>query len=106
MDFRLKRLYEAAHAGDVYSLNELLEEDNLLLEMAITTNEVNNNPLHIAATLGYADFVREILRRKPKFAHEFNSQHMSSLHLAAAHGHVDVAQELLQVLIISVFFFY
>lgn len=103
MDSRFKRLYEAAYAGDVCSLKELLEEDNLLLDRVVTTTEVNDNPLHIAATLGHADFARVILWRKPKLALEFNSQHMSPLHLAAAQGHLEVAQELLQVFLVSVF---
>jgi ankyrin repeat protein len=103
MDFRLKRLYEGAYANDVHSLNELLEEDNLLLDRVVTTTEVTDNPLHVAAFLGHAGFTKEIIQRKPKLAREFNEQGMSPLHLASAEGHLQVVEVLLEVFLVPLF---
>lgn len=97
MDFRLKCLYEASYVGNVNSLKKLLEEDKLLLDRVITATEVSDNPLHIAAVLGYASFVREIIQRNPMLGHEINAQGMTPLHLAVAKGHVEVASALIEV---------
>lgn len=106
MEARIKRLYAAAHAGDIGSLKELLEEDQLLLEWAVSTTEANDNPLHIAAVRGYAGFAKEIVHRNRNLAREVNWQGMSPLHLAAVHDHLQVAEELVQVFLILSFLFF
>ena len=98
MDTLFARLEEASHAGDVNLLKELLKEDKLLLEKVTGRTSGRDNPLHIAAMLGHADFVREVIHHKPELAKELNGQGLSPLHLAATHGHVTVVKELLNVI--------
>ncbi|KAJ3682358.1 hypothetical protein LUZ60_014931 [Juncus effusus] len=96
MDTIFTRLEEASRVGDVDSLKRLLEEDKLLLERVIARTSAKDNPLHIAALLGHADFAAEIINRKPELAKELNGQGLSPLHLAAAHNHLAVVKELLK----------
>ncbi|XP_065029675.1 ankyrin repeat-containing protein BDA1-like [Musa acuminata AAA Group] len=91
------RLEEAAYAGDLTLLRRLLQEDRLLLHrQAIAAAHLSDSPLHIAASLGHSDLVREILAVNPELAHGRNSEGLSALHLAAAQGHLSVVNELLQ----------
>ncbi|CAL9204465.1 unnamed protein product [Musa hybrid cultivar] len=91
------RLEEAAYAGDLTLLRRLLQEDRLLLHrQAIAAAHLSDSPLHIAASLGHSDLVREILTVNPELAHGRNSEGLSALHLAAAQGHLSVVNELLQ----------
>ena len=92
-------LYEAACQGSVPSLLELLQQDRLLLDRAMISNQtsLNETPLHVAAMLGHADFAKEILRRKPELAEELDSNRSSPLHLAAARGHAETVRALLAV---------
>ncbi|KAJ8511702.1 hypothetical protein OPV22_002136 [Ensete ventricosum] len=91
------RLEEAAYAGDVTLLRRLQQEDRLLLhKQAIAVAHLSDSPLHIAASLGHSDFVREILAVNPELAHGRNREGRSALHLAAAQGHLPVVKELLQ----------
>ena len=98
MDTHFTKLEEASKDGDVNLLKELLKNDNLLLEKVIGRTSVSDNPLHIAAMLGHADFVREVIHHKSDLAKELNDQGLSPLHLAAAYGHVTVVKELLKVI--------
>nr|GMD90045.1 ankyrin repeat-containing protein BDA1-like [Ipomoea batatas] len=86
-------VFEAALEGDVATLKRLLHEDPLILDRTIV-NIYSETPLHVAAMLGYHDFVKEIITRKPKLVKELNSKQSSPLHLAAAKGHVDVVRAL------------
>ncbi|XP_031112771.1 ankyrin repeat-containing protein NPR4-like isoform X1 [Ipomoea triloba] len=86
-------VFEAALEGDVATLKRLLHEDPLILDRTIV-NIYSETPLHVAAMLGYHDFVKEIITRKPQLTKELNSKHSSPLHLAAAKGHVDVVRAL------------
>ncbi|XP_064987567.1 ankyrin repeat-containing protein BDA1-like [Musa acuminata AAA Group] len=91
------RLEEAAYAGDLTLLRRLLQEDRLLLHrQAIAAAHLSDSPLHIAASLGHSDLVREILTVNPELAHGRNREGLSALHLAAAQGHLSVVNELLQ----------
>ncbi|CAL9208075.1 unnamed protein product [Musa hybrid cultivar] len=91
------RLEEAAYAGDLTLLRRLLQEDRLLLHrQAIAAAHLSDSPLHIAASLGHSDLVREILAVNPELAHGRNREGLSALHLAAAQGHLSVVNELLQ----------
>ena len=89
------RLEKASHAGDLEELRQLLQEDGLLLHRPNTLHPADS-PLHIAAALGHAHFVKEILARKPECALGFNTQGLTALHLACANGHSLVVRELLQ----------
>ncbi|KAJ6819314.1 putative ankyrin-1 [Iris pallida] len=89
MDHRLR---EASISGDVHSLHQLLQEDRLLLNRPTYCCD---NPLHVAATLGHADFAAEVLRLRPDLARELDLGGHTPLHLAAANGHAVVAKVLL-----------
>nr|XP_029117206.1 ankyrin repeat-containing protein BDA1-like isoform X2 [Elaeis guineensis] len=91
------RLEAASLAGDVGAFLQLLRVDSLLLDRLSTTHHTSNNPLHIAALLGHADFASAILSRRPKLAQDLNEQGFSPLHLASANGHLSVVKELLKV---------
>ncbi|KAF8389410.1 hypothetical protein HHK36_026105 [Tetracentron sinense] len=91
-----RRLYEASRHGSVHSLNDLLEENELILHRVSTTC-LHETPLHIAAMLGHFDFVRAVLFRNPKLASELDSQGCSPLHFASAEGYVDIVRELLKI---------
>ncbi|CAL9780983.1 unnamed protein product [Musa acuminata subsp. burmannicoides] len=59
------RLEEAAYAGDLTLFRRLLQEDRLLLHrQAIAAAHLSDSPLHIAASLGHSDLVRDP-HRKP-----------------------------------------
>lgn len=91
-----KMVFEAALKGDVASLKRLLDDDPLVLERSMVS-VYSDTPLHVAAMLGYEDFAKEILKRKPELATELNSKQSSPLHLAAAMGHAGVVRALLLV---------
>jgi ankyrin repeat protein len=96
----LKHLDEASNDGDINKLEQLLREDPLLLDRALT--EVRDNPLHIGALQGHVDFTSEVLRLKPELETKLNGQGQSPLHLAAARGHLQVAQILVDKVLSSV----
>ncbi|KAJ4717499.1 Ankyrin repeat family protein [Melia azedarach] len=88
-------LYDAAVRGGVPTLLELLQQDPLILDRVIL-NCLSETPLHVAVMLGHADFVKEILCRKPEFADELDSRQSSALHIASQKGYVEIVQALLQ----------
>ncbi|KAM7515711.1 hypothetical protein LguiA_005294 [Lonicera macranthoides] len=94
---REKRLYEASLKGDVQSLKELLQEDELILEHRVPITCFNETPLHVAALKGHVDFARAILEEKPDLVTELDSRGRSPLHLASANGHVEMVKFLVTV---------
>ncbi|GAY68434.1 hypothetical protein CUMW_264070 [Citrus unshiu] len=76
-----QRLNEAAQAGNVDALYELIWEDAHLLDQIDQVPFVDT-PLHIAASMGHVDFALEIMRLKPSFARKKNQYGFSPLHLA------------------------
>ncbi|XVF49454.1 hypothetical protein PTKIN_Ptkin04bG0013900 [Pterospermum kingtungense] len=89
------RLFESAWTGNVDEFHKLLKENPLILHtISLYSSE---NPLHIASAAGHVGFVREILRLRPEYAKEVNTDGFSPLHLAAANGHIEVVRELLNV---------
>ena len=91
------RLAAASQSGDLGAFLQLLQEDSLLLDRPRTIPYPSNNPLHVAALFGHADFASEILVRGSKLAKDLNEQGFSPLHLASANGHLSVVKELLKV---------
>ncbi|KAI9176406.1 hypothetical protein LWI28_002426 [Acer negundo] len=55
------RLYKAACDGDVKALQELLQENPLILFKASLSSSSSESPLHIAASLGHAEFAKLML---------------------------------------------
>ncbi|RWR94512.1 ankyrin repeat-containing protein BDA1-like protein [Cinnamomum micranthum f. kanehirae] len=93
-----RRLHKAAISGDVPLLHDLLQQDEHILgEVKVMHDPIDHeNPLHVAAQFGHVDFAREILSRKPEYAHELNSQGQSPLHLASGARHLEVVKLLLE----------
>ncbi|KAF9671818.1 hypothetical protein SADUNF_Sadunf12G0088100 [Salix dunnii] len=88
------RLFEAAQAGNIDQLQQLLTENPFILSNTQLSAE---NPLNIAAAMGHVDFVKEILRLKPVFAGEVNQEGFSPMHIAAENGQVEIVKELMKV---------
>lgn len=91
-----KRLYEASVSGNVYTLNTLIQEDQLILDRVNITC-FDETPLHIAALRGHLDFARALLIRKPQLASELDASRRSPLHLASVQGNAAMVRELLRV---------
>ncbi|KAJ0089690.1 hypothetical protein Patl1_14548 [Pistacia atlantica] len=91
-----RRIFEAAEEGNIISLRNLLQEDALILDR-ITVSCYGETPLHIASMLGHAEFVQEILGRKPELAGELDSRKSSPLHLATSKGYLDIVKKLVSV---------
>ena len=93
----IKLLYQAAQEGNVTTFRKLVKEDNLILDR-FNNNDFFETPLHVAAMLGHVDFVKEILKHKPKLATELDTRHLTPLHLAVANGHVETVRVLLSAI--------
>ncbi|KAL3738991.1 hypothetical protein ACJRO7_020393 [Eucalyptus globulus] len=91
-----RRLLEAAERGNIDELKDLISSNGLILE-EMDLEEAGHTPLHVACVAGHPDFVRELLKRMPKFAEKVNAGGFSPLHIAAARGNFEVARELLTV---------
>ncbi|MCE5166857.1 hypothetical protein HAX54_028152 [Datura stramonium] len=89
-----KRLYEAAAEGDVRTLHELLQHDDLILDR-LTLTCFNETPLHIAAMRGHVELVKLILTRNPLLAAELDFRKSSALHVASIKGYLEIVKELL-----------
>ena len=88
-----RRLLDAAQAGNVDALHQLLRENPLILHTTALASA--ENPLHISSISGQVDFVKELMRLKPDFTKELNQDGFSPIHMAAANGNQDVVMELL-----------
>ncbi|GKE05986.1 ankyrin repeat-containing domain, PGG domain protein, partial [Tanacetum coccineum] len=71
----------------------LLQQDPLILDK-VTLNRDDDMPPHVASMLGHIDFVKEILKQKPEFCMECDSQKRLDLHLASSKGHVEIVKAL------------
>ena len=89
-----RRLLDAAQAGNVEDLHQLLRENPLILHTTALASA--ENPLHISSISGHVDFVKELIRLKPDFIKELNQDGFSPIHMAAANGHQEVVMELLK----------
>lgn len=98
MSFRSKdqRLNEAAQAGNVDALYELIWEDAYLLDQ-IDRVPFMDTPLHIAASMGHVNFALEIMRLKPSFARKQNQYGFSPLHLALQKKQTQMVRRLIDV---------
>ncbi|KAH7574428.1 hypothetical protein JRO89_XS03G0294800 [Xanthoceras sorbifolium] len=91
-----RNIYEAAVEGSVTTLLNLLQQDALVLDRFMVGCHAET-PLHIASLLGHAEFVQEILSRKPELAGELDARKSSPLHLATAKGYLDIVKMLVSV---------
>ncbi|GMQ11542.1 hypothetical protein CsSME_00054145 [Camellia sinensis var. sinensis] len=90
-----RRLIEAAQAGNVDLLLNLIKYDSLILHSASLAE--GETPLHIASMAGHLNFVQQILTLRPEFATELNQDGFSPLHIASANGYLEIVKELLKV---------
>ncbi|XVF79715.1 hypothetical protein PTKIN_Ptkin15bG0011700 [Pterospermum kingtungense] len=91
-----EKLFEAARAGNIEVLQDLLAKNPLIL-VDVTLSSSTESPLHVAVKAGQLDFVREIIKHKPEFAKEMNTDGYRPLDIAAITGHIDIVKQLLQV---------
>lgn len=91
-----QRLNEAAQAGNVDALYEVIWEDASLLDQIDRVPFVDT-PLHIAASMGHINFALEIMRLKPSFARKQNQYGFSPLHLALQNKHTPTVLRLIDV---------
>ncbi|KAK9204185.1 hypothetical protein WN943_014443 [Citrus x changshan-huyou] len=97
MSFRTdQRLNEAAQAGNVDALYELIWEDAYLLDQIDQVPFVDT-PLHTAASMGHINFALEIMRLKPSFARKQNQYGFCPLHLALQKTHTQMVLRLIDV---------
>ena len=95
MSFRTdQRLNEAAQAGNVDALYELIWEDAYLLDQIDQVPFVDT-PLHIAASMGHINFALEIMRLKPSFSRKQNQYGFCPLHLALQKTHTQMVLRLI-----------
>ncbi|KAK9144726.1 hypothetical protein Sjap_004629 [Stephania japonica] len=90
----LLRLFEAARLGSVEALLEMLAGDPLILERVPLAQDT---PLHVAVLAGKAEFAKEILRQRPRYALELNKDGFSPIHIASINGDIELVRELLKV---------
>ncbi|KDO39895.1 hypothetical protein CISIN_1g0222002mg, partial [Citrus sinensis] len=91
-----QRLNEAAQAGNVDALYELIWEDAYLIDQIDQVPFVDTH-LHIAASMGHVNFALEIMRLKPSFARKQNQYGCSPLHLALQNSHTQMVLRLIDV---------
>ncbi|XP_052292814.1 ankyrin repeat-containing protein BDA1-like isoform X2 [Citrus sinensis] len=91
-----QRLNEAAQAGNVDGLYELIWEDVYLLDHIDQVPFVDT-PLHTAASMGHINFALEIMRLKPSFARKQNQYGFCPLHLALQKTHTQMVLRLIDV---------
>ncbi|XP_022131645.1 ankyrin-3-like [Momordica charantia] len=97
-----KRLYEAAHNGDVRTLLEIAGRYPSLLYggswvEAPYESGLPEPPLQVAAFYGHLDLVERMVAMEPALAHHSDKKGLSPLHMAAANGHVNIITRLLRV---------
>ncbi|XP_039122029.1 uncharacterized protein LOC120258642 [Dioscorea cayenensis subsp. rotundata] len=116
------RLEEACYTANLGMLHSLLREEKLLLHRLSSSSSNTasiDNPLHIAASLGYADIANELIIKNPRGLPALHlhlkiikllisnvGSHFCSLkdkngklaiHIAAMKGRIDILEELIQV---------
>jgi len=74
-----QRLEEAAIQGKTASLKKILEEDPLILRRVKMSCFVYT-PLHVAASEGHLEFVRELLDNNKALARVLDNRRWSALH--------------------------
>ncbi len=97
---RVKKYLNAARAGDVKALKDIVREDggDKKGETAFMSNKeaTGKNCLHFAAAMGRAEACEYILKIAPKIVGEKDSAGNTALHMACRGGHLSVAQILVK----------
>ena len=90
-----QRLEEAAIQGKTASLKQILGKDPLILRRVMVGCFVHT-PLHVAASGGHLEFVRELLDNNQALARVLDERRWSALHLAAANGYHEIVEVLVE----------
>ncbi|XP_052182914.1 uncharacterized protein LOC127795340 isoform X3 [Diospyros lotus] len=88
-------LHEAAIQGKTDSLKDILGKDPLILQRVMVGCTVHT-PLHVAASGGHLEFVRELLNNNEALARVLDKRRWSALHLAAANGYHEIVEVLVK----------
>ncbi|KAL6513547.1 hypothetical protein OROGR_021033 [Orobanche gracilis] len=92
-----RTLTEAAGAGDVEKLHNLIRDNPFLFRAANLAEGDGTSPLHIACMGGHIDFTKQVLNLNPGSALELNRDGFTPLHIASASGDTEIVRELLEV---------
>ncbi|XP_060673694.1 ankyrin repeat-containing protein BDA1-like [Ziziphus jujuba] len=90
-----RRLFEAALAGNISALNQLIAENPLILADSALISP-HENPLNIAIKAGQLGFAREVIGLRPELAREVNKDGFRPLDIASAFGHIEIVKEILK----------
>ncbi|KAL2237019.1 ankyrin repeat-containing protein At5g02620-like [Sesamum indicum] len=86
-------LFAACEKGRTDVVKELLNFPRLLmLEL-----DMENTSLHVAASSGYTEIVKEILKARADFAWKRNVYGCTPLHLACSKGQLEITRELMKL---------
>ncbi|XP_052182855.1 ankyrin repeat-containing protein ITN1-like [Diospyros lotus] len=88
-------LHEAAIQGKTASLKDILAKDPLILQRVMVGCFVHT-PLHVAASRGHLEFVRELLDNNKALARVLDERRWSALHLAADNGYHKIVEVLVE----------
>ncbi|XP_010519891.1 PREDICTED: ankyrin repeat-containing protein NPR4-like [Tarenaya hassleriana] len=70
----------------------------LTLEVdALTSTTSTTTSLHVAASNGHIEVVKEIIEIRPDFAHKKDKNGFTPLHLSCSKGHLEITRELLRL---------
>src|ERR1044072_5641691 len=84
-------LHEAAKAGDLNKVKQLLQQG-----ANVNAQDINGStPLHLAADFGYLEIVRELIMHGANIEMRGGILNSTPLHDAAFSGHLNVVRELL-----------
>ncbi|XP_058202997.1 ankyrin repeat-containing protein BDA1-like [Rhododendron vialii] len=90
-------LCDAAMRGDLESLHEIIAKDNYILDKVLVGSFKGKNPLHVATSIGQAEFVQKLLEIKPKLAKVLDTKLGAALHIASANGDVMIVEALVEL---------
>ncbi|PIN18739.1 hypothetical protein CDL12_08590 [Handroanthus impetiginosus] len=93
----IRKLNEAAQAGNIDFLLQQLRSDPLILKTTAISPFPGSNPLEIACLAGHTAFVKEFLKHDNELVRQLNYDGLSPLHTAAAIGNLEIVREILKV---------
>ncbi|KAH7533310.1 hypothetical protein FEM48_Zijuj04G0117300 [Ziziphus jujuba var. spinosa] len=95
MKFMPPQLYRAVTTNDIDFFHHLSTDRDLEISLFEQQTPRGDTLLHVAASLGYDQLVREILKNSPKLFTMKNSAGCLPLHVAASSGHLSTLEILL-----------
>ncbi|XAR54892.1 hypothetical protein NMG60_11030222, partial [Bertholletia excelsa] len=90
-----QRLKVAAEVGDIDGLYWSIKQAPDILDR-VDENPFVDSPLHVAASVGNAEFALEIIQLKRSFGRKLNLDGLSPLHLALQNGNFEMVKRLIK----------